>query len=321
MPSCQSLSFSLVLLVAGHGVAVADPQPQRTIQPATFAQRDAAPPQIIRFGNHVPSVGDQADQDVSLEVRLSTIVRKGNTIAEKSTTTVRNVQQRVLTTIETRAGRTIAVEVYFADASKQVQHAAENPTSNPRDEDAKAMPQPVAGKTYRCRRAQGENGKLVVTDRDGNIPPLAEYDIVARTMDSVGRPNPFTEFLAGRQIQVGETVALPASVADRLFGLGDDFGKVQRFDLTLRQVETRDGIQYAVFHASVDAAAASSSQMRLQVEGPLVVEIQSCRAVRMELSGPVAMSESRGSYSTAYQLLGTGKLHMSIASAYRDADR
>jgi hypothetical protein len=33
------------------------------------------------------------------------------------------------------------------------------------------------------------------------------------------------------------------------------------------------------------------------------------------------MSETRGSYSTAYQLIGTGQLKTSIESAYRDAKR
>jgi hypothetical protein len=57
------------------------------------------------------------------------------------------------------------------------------------------------------------------------------------------------------------------------------------------------------------------------VEGPLVMQIDSCRAVQLALSGPIGMSETRGSYSTAYQLMGAGQLKTSIESLYRDAGR
>jgi hypothetical protein len=61
--------------------------------------------------------------------------------------------------------------------------------------------------------------------------------------------------------------------------------------------------------------------MRLQVEGPLVVQIDSCRVVRIELSGPIALAESRGSYSIAHHVIGTGRLSMSIVSVYGDQSR
>jgi hypothetical protein len=80
-------------------------------------------------------------------------------------------------------------------------------------------------------------------------------------------------------------------------------------------------MECAVFLARVEAASSDSSQMRLQVEGPLVLQLDTCRAVRVDLSGPIGMSETRGSYSTAYQMIGTGQLKMRIASTYRDAAR
>jgi len=59
--------------------------------------------------------------------------------------------------------------------------------------------------------------------------------------------------------------------------------------------------------------------MRLQVEGPLIVQADSCRAVRVDLNGPIGMSETRGSYSTAYQVIGTGHLKTSISATCREA--
>jgi hypothetical protein len=138
-------------------------------------------------------------------------------------------------------------------------------------------------------------------------------------MEMVGRANPLAAFLHGRTIAIGETVELPKEVADRVFNLSSKFGKVSRFDLTLQKL-TPDSTR-AVFLARVDAGSNDASQMRLQVEGPIVVDIASCRAAQTSLVGPIGMSETRGSYSTTYQVIGTGRLQMSIASQYRDARR
>jgi hypothetical protein len=101
--------------------------------------------------------------------------------------------------------------------------------------------------------------------------------------------------------------------------LGDKFGEVTNFELTLQKIESQDGSQCGVFLANVEAAANGASQMRLQVQGPLVVQADSCRAVRVDMDGPIGMSETRGSYSTAYQVIGTGHLQTSISAKYGEA--
>ncbi len=101
--------------------------------------------------------------------------------------------------------------------------------------------------------------------------------------------------------------------------LGDKFGEVTHFELTLRKVSVENGAKCAEFLANVEAAANGASQMRLQVEGPLVVQADTCRAVRVDLDGPIGMSETRGSYSTSYQVIGTGHLKTSVAATYREA--
>ena len=237
---------------------------------------------------------------------------------------MRNTQRRAVTTTEVLSGRTQAVLVRYTEATKQMlvgADASESAADGKALETSPPVPQPVQGKAYRCRREPGDNGKLIVTDADGAIPPLDEFEIVAQGMEMVGRSNPLAEFLAGRSVAVGQTLALPREVADRLFGIGERFGEVSRFDLTLLEVRTDKGRACAVFRTSVDAASNNSSQMRMQVEGPLVIEIATCRAVRTKLSGPIAMTESRGTYSTAYQLISTGQLTIAIDAAYRDADR
>jgi hypothetical protein len=250
-------------------------------------------------------------------MRLTMTMRQGNEILGKNQNTVRTKQHRVLTTVGVDSGRATAVKVHYAAAGKQV---VTGEVGAPPTEPA-AVPQPVQGKTYICRREPGENGQLVVTDSKGERPPSDELEIVSQQMQMVGRPNPLAEFLAGRTISVGEKLELPNEVARQIFNWGDRLGEVSKFTLTLQKVQTEKGVSSAVFLASVEAASSDATQMRLEIEGPLVVEPATCRVRQVSLIGPIGMSESRGTYSTAYQMIGTGRLSMSIASTYRDARR
>jgi hypothetical protein len=150
---------------------------------------------------------------------------------------------------------------------------------------------------------------------------MDEYEIVAQHMEMVGRANPLAEFLAGRSLLVGQTVELPKDIASRILNLGEQLGDVTRFALTLKKLELREGAPCAVFNAHIEATSNNASQMRLEIEGQLVVDTETCRAVRVDLTGPIAMSETRGSFSTSYQLIGTGQLKMNVVSTFRDAKR
>ena len=271
-------------------------------------------PQTVQFGRRPARIGDKVEQTISLRMRLATSLRQGNELVEKNQTTMRSGQRRTVETTEVESGRTNAVLVRYLEATKQMD-------SNEADKSSPPTPQPVQGNAYHCRRDTGDDGKLIVTDEKGEIPPWDQYEIVSQSMEMVGRPNPLMQFLAGRKVEVGETIELPTQLANQIFNLGDRFGEVTRFDLTLTKVHSPDGAPCAVFTANVDAASNDSSQMRMQLEGQLIVQIDTCRAVQLSLNGPIAMSETRGSYSTVYQLIGTGQMKMSIASAFNDAKR
>jgi hypothetical protein len=236
---------------------------------------------------------------------------------------MRSEQHRVVTTTGVDGSRTTAVQVHYLKATRRVAQSSGqsevDTTSAPLN--SLPVPQPVEGKIYHCRRDGRDEGRLIVIDVEGNTPPSAEYEIVAENMVTVGRTNPLADFLANRSVAVGDTLELPQEAADRLFNLGERFGKVRRFELTLRETQTIEGQMCAVFKANIEAASNDSSQMRLQVEGPLVMQIDTCRAVRAELSGPLALSESRGTYSTAHQLIGTGNLSVRVASNYSSPAR
>jgi hypothetical protein len=319
-----SITLCLAIAVAvGPGTAFGQPASTKrdsAVQRTAFVRsgnNGQLPP--VRFGRNAARVGDRTEQKLTFEMRLTTSLRQGNQIVEKNQTTMRIDQQRVVTTTEVADGRAMSVMVRYVAATKQMAVIEQPASGNEPSAGSNAMPQtvqPVHGKMYRCKREGGEDGKLHVFDEAGQDPPSDELEIVSQNMEMIGRANPLAEFLAGKTVAIGETLSLPQDAADRLFNLGDRFGEVNRFELTLRKTLMADDVPCAEFVARIDAASNDSSQMRLQVEGPLVVQIATCRAVRTELSGPIALSETRGTYSTVSHLFGTGRMSMRIASEY-----
>jgi hypothetical protein len=283
---------------------------------ASFERSAAVQPEIV-FGRSASRIGDEVEQSILLETRMTTLVRQQSKIIDMKKSSNRSQQRRVVTTTELDAGCAIGVAVHYVEATSQYESSEDAAGSQLPLPNA----EPVQGKMYYCRREPGQDGKLVITDENGSAPPADELEIVSQNMEMVGRRNPLADFLAGRSLAIGETIALPKEVANRLFNLGESFGEVQRFELTLQRTSLDDGVQCATFQARVEAASNDSSQMRMEVEGPLVVQIASCRATNMRLAGPIAISEVRGSYSNVRQFIGTGQLNMTIASTYRDVTR
>ena len=323
LPAAAAITLTTIVIV-GH--AAGQQSPDRGVQQATFsrpASGDAV--QKARFSRQAVHKGDEVEQNIALEMRLTMTMRQANQVVGNNRTVVRTHQRRIITTTNVERDLATAVAVRYPVATKQMSaiDGGKGDAADTNSTPAQSTPiqQPVQGKAYVCHREPGDQGQLLVTDEAGNRPPTDEYEIVAQQMQMVGRPNPLAQFLTDRTISVGEKVELPNGIASQIFNLGERFGKVTRFTLTLQKVQSEGGATCAVFLASVEAASNNSTQMRLDVEGPLVVDIATCRAQRIDLIGPIGMSETRGSYSTAYQMIGTGRLQMSIASTYRDAKR
>lgn len=302
-----------VWLFATATSAVAQERGNTNIAPTSFQR---AGPRTVRFARQDPQVGDQIEQSVSMILRLGTTVHQGAKIVEQSAVSQQRTQRRLVTTTAVEGGRMVAVRVRYLVANTETSRgeSAQNLDTRP----AAAKPLPVEGKVYDCRR---EGQRLVITDQGGNIPPIDEYQIVAENMEVLGRVNPLAEFLVGRTVSVGQQIELPREVAERLLGMGDRWGEVNQFVLTLKEVRPIDGVPCAVFQALVEANSSDSSQMRLQVVGPLVVQIPTCRAVLADFVGPIGMVETRGSLNHTYQTAGTGRMAVRIASTYRDVER
>jgi hypothetical protein len=309
----RRLSILLVTMFVAVPIAPAAAQQARPGTQQTSFDRSAP---AVRFTRQSPEVGDQVDQTISVELRMTTTERRGMDVTGQTHSALRSAQHRVITTSDVADGQATGVKLRYVTATRQTGRSQD--ASEPDAELSPPERQPVDGKVYECRRA---GDALVITDARGGIPPMDEYEIVAQHMEMLGKASPLADFLVGRTIHVGQRVSLPSEVAERLLGMGDRLGKVTRFDLTLTGTTTDGGAQCAVFQADVDAVSNDSSQMRLQVSGPMVVETDSCRAVRVELSGPIGVSETRGSYSNKYYLIGTGHMAVNLQSAYHDVRR
>ncbi len=316
----SQLRLCLAALALGAWTAMVAPCSAQSaheskVQAASYDRAAPVPAgRSVRFGRREPQVGDQLEQTLTVAVQLDTLLRQGSTVVERSKSAMRREQRRVVTTTHVDHGMTVAVQVRYAQARKE---SAAGSDAGKLGESSLAS-QPVEGKTYRCRR-DGET--LLVTDEAGQIPPLAESEIVSQNMETLGRPNPLADFLNGKTITVGQQLAVPNDVAEKLLGLGGEMGGVTRFELTLTNITEIDGATCAEFRASIEAASNDSSQMRLVVDGPLVIQVDTCRAVAANFTGPIGMSETRGSLTATYQMAGTGKMTVAIASKYSDTRR
>lgn len=261
--------------------------------------------ETLTFAHHSAAVGDAVQQTVRVGMRLESTARQGATVLETTKSALDRQQTRVVTATEVTGGRVLGAQVHFLEAAATRDGASES--------------QPITGKVYHCRRESDE--RLTITTPDGQLPPMTEYELVARAMETLGTASPLAEFLAGRTVRVGERLELPAELAQQALGFDSRMGEVDRFVLKLTAVETLDSRRVGVFDAEIEAHGTSSQQMRLMVAGAFRVEESSCRVVSADLTGPIAMSGARGGEVGAYTLDGKGQMRIAVSARYRDATR
>ncbi len=259
----------------------------------------------LTFGRRPSLVGDAVQQSVRVEMRLESTARQGATVLETSTSTIDREQTRRVTATEVAGERVIGAEVRFLEATATRDSTAER--------------QAIAGKAYLCRRESDE--RLTITTADGRLPPMDEYELVTRAMETLGTASPLAEFLAGRTVSVGERLELPAELAQQALGFDSRMGEVDRFVMTLTRVETIESRRVGRFDTEIEAHGATSQQMRLIVAGVFQVDEATCRLVSADLTGPIAMSGVRGGQTEGYTLDGKGKMRLALTAQYRDARR
>lgn len=283
----------MLAIVAFPGVCVAQ------TRVAAYEALDLPPAnQAVTFVKQAAERGDRVDQALQVELQLESTVRKGGQEVEKSSSAMGRHQVRTVIAEQVIDGRTMAARVRFAACTRKI----DNKTSEP----------PVVGKTYVCRRL--EDDTLSVTREDGSIASPDEFSIVSESMESLGRPNPLADYLAGKTVTVGETLEVPGEVGAALLGSKAAMGKVSKFTLLLRELAPDASV--ATFAVEIESVGTNKTQMRLMVAGELDIEPASCRTRRMAIAGPLGMATTTGSYSTAQTTYVRGKLKLDMRADY-----
>jgi hypothetical protein len=263
----------------------------------------------VTFTRRPPHVGDRADQSLLVELQVRNSIRNGTEVVGETDTSMAQRLQRIVTTGEVRGAQMVAARVQYVVSEREVEADGQT-TATQQD--------PIAGHAYRCRR-DGE--QLLVTDDQGHLPPLAEFKIVADSMDALGKPNPLAEFLGDKTLAVGEQLTLPVEVAQEFAQrMGEGIDQVERFELSLTEVKPIAGRRCAVFRAFMEASENKSRQMKLQLDGTMAIELDSCRMVSAELAGPIGLAESVNNMGATYQVTGIGRMNFAIHSSYDDAE-
>ncbi|MCA9258981.1 MAG: hypothetical protein KDA61_07265 [Planctomycetales bacterium] len=281
--------------------------PVGAAQPATSQGEMRASGPSIRFQQVAVQAGDRVEQQTAVRLQLKVQIAQSGQIAHESVSDLGREQRRQIEVLEAEGREVRRARVAFLSSRNQT---PENPQPD------QLMPQAVHGKSYLVKR-KGE--QLTVTDVEGAIPPMDEYEIVVDAVQHLGKPHPLAETLLRRPIGVGETLLLPRATAEQLLGLGEQLGDVRRFALTLQRVEPGEGPQaspQAVFVASIETVANERSPMELSLQGEVVVEIATCRALEARFQGPVGMSTTQRTEEGVMQYSAGGEVHVVMENRY-----
>jgi hypothetical protein len=274
---------------------------------AAAAEADVAPAGKVRFRQRPPIVGDVVDQQVAVRLHLNTQIVQSGQVAHQSASEMGREQQRHIEALAVEDGKLVKARVDFRSSRNQ----------SPGNADPqRLLTQPIHGKSYLVELV-GETPK--VTDEQGAIPPLEEYQLVADAIAQLGKPHPLAKFLLERELAVGERVLLPRAVAEELLGLDDEVGTVKRFELTLLRVEPADedhASPRAVFAAKVETLPDEQSALEMAIEGELVLETETCRSVSAEFHGPVQMTSIERTPEGIFQYVASGEVEVSIRASY-----
>ena len=309
---CALLCGLTIAHTAGVAVAQSPVSTDPLLEPATTAAPTPlaapnVPPQRVRFHQQPASVGDRLVQRLGVRLNLATKITQSGQTAHESTNEMRRQQERTIEVLQVVDGRAVRARATFAVSRRQ---SPEN--ANP----AELTPQPIEGKTYLMSRI-GE--LLTVTDAEGAIPPLEEYKLVAESLENVGKANPLAELLTSRPIAVGERLLVPRDIVQPLLGFDDPLGTVHRFELTLVRVDPADAERptpVGVFETAVEVRPDDRSPLAISLHGHMAIEIETCRLVAVDLTGPVQISSIERTAGGIFQFSAGGDLNMAIRSQY-----
>ena len=279
------------------------------VQPTTYTTPRTTLPQEgeVTFSQQTARVGDRVSQTVGVELDVETTITQAGQQAHSSETSMRRRQQRRIEIVALEKERVCRALVTYP---------LSRITTSESDDPGKEIVQAVEAKSYFVTR-QGE--QLLVTDRQGSLPPKKEFEMVATSLQNFGLPNPLVKFLLGRTVRVGERLVLPQEIGEQLMGFGGELGKVEKFELELKAIRTIDEQPCAVFAATIEAEGQEASPVRIHAHGQIVIQTETSRVVLAKLSGPLTLSAVEQTAEGPFEYAARGGMRVSIASRYGHA--
>lgn len=285
-----------------------------TVQPATYnaadqAQQPAASSPPVTFSSRPARVGDRAAQTVGVELEINTSITQAGKQAHSGKNKMQRRQQRFVEVLEVSDGR-----VRRAHVTYPLSRISSTENDQPGDE----VVQPVEKESYIVTRA-GE--RLTVTDTEGAIPSQAEFEIVVTGLQDLGRVNPLAKYLVGQTISIGDRLELPRQIAEQMMGFGGEFGQVEKFELELKSVTQIDQQPCAIFAASIKAVGEVANPIRIHAYGQVAIQIDTCRTVSAEISGPLTLSVAEHTPEGSFQYKAQGGMRLAVKSQYGHAQQ
>jgi hypothetical protein len=268
----------------------------------------AAAQEAYRFTYRTLEVGEVAVQHADFNMDLEMSINQAGTTIDSARQGVLRTQLCRLTVLETAnlGGEQVKTKV-------QISYDAADQTISEMGKAKPAVKLPVAGKTYIVERVKE---KLVITDLAGNPVPEVEQAIVSNSTDTLGRPNPIARFFNGRVVKVGDRLRMPPALARELLGFTGKLDNASKFELTFVDVRSIAGVNCAVFETYLETKMTQGTTMNMKMKGRLMLEIDTCRAVWIELDGPVQLAEAHGPADAQFTVDTKGSVKMALRAEY-----
>lgn len=269
--------------------------------------------QTIVFQKQPARPGEMASQSLQCDLQLNMSIRQGGQIVQEQKQGIVRSQQRQLTILQVERDKPLKAEVRYLGSKVSVHTDGSA---------AQDISQSIVGKTYMVTR-DGEN--LTITYPDGAAPPADELEMVMSNMETFGLPNPIAEFFHGKKVRVGETLKLPAHLAQELLGFAETPGGASGFQLKLQEVRpaAKKGLSpVAVFDIELQADnPADASGVQMELAGQLEMEVATCRSRAVRLKGPVVSEETHGPEEGQFQVRSEGQIDVAVKAEYSASRR
>ena len=266
-------------------------------------------PNSCVFQKKVSSVGDLSRQLIQCNLGLEMRVMQGDATVSTTQQHIRRQQKRQIEVVEVDQNVPTKAIVSFMESTVSLQHA---------DQEATESAQPVSGKSYIVTRRGLE---LQITDMKGQRPPEEELAITRANLETFGLPNPIASFFHNREMTVGEEVKLPIELAKELLGFQDTVGNVSALKMKLVALRDIRNTKTAVFETTLIAKNSDTSGLSIELKGQMAIEIDTCRTIAINLTGPVSVSENHTSKGGSFQVSSKGSLKVGVRASYGKSGR